>query len=249
MYKVVICDDERIIREGLKQAIPWDQYHFDEVLLAKDGVEALSLIREHRPDLVITDIRMPRMDGVQLLDAISDIPCQKMILSSYDDFEYMQAGIHHHVLDYLLKPIDTLQLCQRLEQFVPVRIQAQPIHSHRVFQPLMKLEYPDYYVNYVVQHIHQNYYRKWYVTDLASHLAVSESYLIRVFKAHVGITILDYLNRYRVNQALSLLQSGDKHYEIAEKVGFSDYKAFSYHFKKYLKMAPRTYVQSRHSAL
>ncbi|MFP4924427.1 response regulator, partial [Staphylococcus pseudintermedius] len=100
MYKVVICDDERIIREGLKQAISWEDYHFHEVWLAKDGIEGLSLIREHQPDLVITDIRMPRMDGVELLEAIKDLPCQKIILSSYDDFEYMQAGIHHHVLDY-----------------------------------------------------------------------------------------------------------------------------------------------------
>lgn len=245
MYKVVICDDERIIREGLKQAIPWHEYHFDEVWLAKDGMEGLSLIREHRPDLVITDIRMPRMDGVQLLDALTDIPCQKMILSSYDDFEYMQAGIHHHVIDYLLKPIDTDELCQRLAQFVPVTPQTQPISFAEIFQPLMKLEYTDYYVNQVIQHIHHHYHQQWHITDLAAQLEVSDSYLMRVFKTHVGITIWDYLNRYRIYQALSLLQRGDKHYEIAEKVGFSDYKAFSYHFKKYLKMSPRTFIRSR----
>ena len=60
MFKVVICDDERIIRQGLKQMIPWKEYHFTTIYTATDGVEALSLIRQHQPELVITDIRMPR---------------------------------------------------------------------------------------------------------------------------------------------------------------------------------------------
>lgn len=60
MFRVVICDDERIIREGLKQMVPWEDYHFTTVYIAKDGVEALSLIRQHQPELVITDMQMPR---------------------------------------------------------------------------------------------------------------------------------------------------------------------------------------------
>ena len=109
MFKVIICDDERIIRQGLKQMVPWEDYHFTTVYTAKDGVEALSLIRQHQPELVITDIRMPRKNGVDLLDDIKDLDCQVIILSSYDDFEYMKAGIQHHVLDYLLKPVDHSQ--------------------------------------------------------------------------------------------------------------------------------------------
>ena len=145
MFKVVICDDERIIRQGLKQMIPWKEYHFTTIYTATDGVEALSLIRQHQPELVITDIRMPRKNGVDLLDDIKDLDCQVIILSSYDDFEYMKAGIQHHVLDYLLKPVDHTQLEHILDILVQ-RLLERP-HStnddaayYTAFQPLLKID-------------------------------------------------------------------------------------------------------------
>ncbi len=73
------------------------------------------------------------------------------------------------------------------------------------------------------------------VSDLIQHIDVSESYAMRTFKDHVGITIVDYLNRYRILQSLQLLDRHYKHYEIADKVGFSEYKMFSYHFKNIYK--------------
>ena len=125
MFKVVICDDERIIREGLKQIIPWGDYHFNTIYTAKDGVEALSLIQQHQPELVITDIRMPRKNGVDLLNDIAHLDCNVIILSSYDDFEYMKAGIQHHVLDYLLKPVDHAQLEVILGRLVRTLLEQQ----------------------------------------------------------------------------------------------------------------------------
>ena len=225
MFKVVICDDERIIREGLKQIIPWGDYHFNTIYTAKDGVEALSLIQQHQPELVITDIRMPRKNGVDLLNDIALLDCNVIILSSYDDFEYMKAGIQHHVLDYLLKPVDHAQLEVILGRLVRTLLEQQSQNGrslascHDAFQPLLKVEYDDYYVNQIVDQIK------------------------RTFKDHVGITIVDYLNRYRILQSLQLLDRHYKHYEIADKVGFSEYKMFSYHFKKYLQMSPSDYCK------
>ncbi|MBE5675838.1 response regulator transcription factor [Staphylococcus sp. SS87] len=247
MFKVVICDDERIIREGLKQMIPWGEYHFNTIYTAKDGVEALSLIRQHQPDLVITDIRMPRKNGVDLLNDIGHLNCNVIILSSYDDFEYMKAGIQHHVLDYLLKPVDHAQLEGILKRLVRMLLEQQSHYGrslapcHDAFQPLLKVEYDDYYVNQIIDQIKQSYQTKVSVSDLIQHIEVSESYAMRTFKDHVGITIVDYLNRYRILQSLQLLDRHYKHYEIADKVGFSEYKMFSYHFKKYLQMSPSDY--------
>ncbi|EVS59852.1 hypothetical protein Q543_02784, partial [Staphylococcus aureus M1487] len=114
---------------------------------------------------------------------------------------------------------------------------------HDAFQPLLKVEYDDYYVNQIVDQIKQSYQTKVTVSDLIQHIDVSESYAMRTFKDHVGITIVDYLNRYRILQSLQLLDRHYKHYEIADKVGFSEYKMFSYHFKKYLQMSPSDYCK------
>lgn len=180
MFKVVICDDERIIREGLKQIIPWGDYHFNTIYTAKDGVEALSLIQQHQPELVITDIRMPRKNGVDLLNDIAHLDCNVIILSSYDDFEYMKAGIQHHVLDYLLKPVDHAQLEVILGRLVRTLLEQQSQNGrslascHDAFQPLLKVEYDDYYVNQIVDQIKQSYQTKVTVSDLIQHIDVSE---------------------------------------------------------------------------
>ena len=153
----------------------------------------------------------------------------------------MKAGIQHHVLDYLLKPVDHAQLEVILGRLVRTLLEQQSQNGrslascHDAFQPLLKVEYDDYYVNQIVDQIKQSYQTKVTVSDLIQHIDVSESYAMRTFKDHVGITIVDYLNRYRILQSLQLLDRHYKHYEIADKVGFSEYKMFSYHFKNIYK--------------
>ena len=153
----------------------------------------------------------------------------------------MKAGIQHHVLDYLLKPVDHAQLEGILEKLVRTLLEQQSHYGrslapcHDAFQPLLKVEYDDYYVNQIIDRIKQSYQTKVSVSDLIQHIDVSESYAMRTFKDHVGITIVDYLNRYRILQSLQLLDRHYKHYEIADKVGFSEYKMFSYHFKNIYK--------------
>ncbi len=243
MHTVIICDDERIIREGLKSSIQWSDYNFNEVLLAKDGEEALELIHLNHPLLVIIDIRMPKINGIQLLENIKDISCEKIILSSYDDYEYMKAGIQHKVTDYLLKPINQQELKQILNKIYEKYDDQEEKVDIEVFKPLKEVDYDDYYVNKIIQYILKHYHDKQSVKEMLSQFDASESYLMRIFKQEVGITILDYLNRYRVFKSLHLLEHHYKHYEVADMVGFSEYKVFSYQFKKYLEVSPSDYMK------
>ena len=95
MLKVFLVEDESVIRDGLRDNIPWEQYGFRFVGEAADGEMALPLIRKARPDVLITDIKMPCMDGLSLSRIVSkEFPEMKIIIiSGYDDFEYARQAI------------------------------------------------------------------------------------------------------------------------------------------------------------
>ena len=112
MLKVFLVDDESVIREGLRDNIPWEQYGYRFVGEATDGEMALPLIRKTMPDVLITDIKMPFMDGLSLSKIVSsEFPKMKIIIiSGYDDFEYARQAIEVGVEQYILKPITKLSL-------------------------------------------------------------------------------------------------------------------------------------------
>ncbi len=107
MLKVFLVEDESIVREGLKNNIPWQEYGYQFMGEASDGEMALPMIRKIRPDVLITDIKMPFMDGLALSQIVTqEIPDIKIIIiSGYDEFEYAQRAIRVGVEQYLLKPV------------------------------------------------------------------------------------------------------------------------------------------------
>ncbi len=118
MIKMIIVDDEPIIRQGLRETIPWEQYGVTVVAEAQDGREAIDKINQHKDlELVITDVKMPNMDGIALIEALSNHanPPKVIILSGYDEFEYAQQAIKNGVKDYLLKPVDIDELIRTVK--------------------------------------------------------------------------------------------------------------------------------------
>ena len=121
MYKVFLIEDEIVIREALERMIPWNEYGFELVGKAKDGEIALPMIRKTKPDVLITDIKMPFMDGLTLSSIVKkEFPeIRIVIVSGYDDFEYARKAIAIGVDDYLLKPIakaDFVRVLQKIQK-------------------------------------------------------------------------------------------------------------------------------------
>ncbi|CAM3826632.1 response regulator [Cohnella lubricantis] len=119
MYRAIVVDDEPIVRRGLISLIPKLDPEWIVAGEAKNGLEALELVKRETPDLVITDIRMPRMNGLDLLSALKEYPVHVVILSGYGFFEYAQTAIKFGAFDYLLKPVkppEILNLLQRLKE-------------------------------------------------------------------------------------------------------------------------------------
>lgn len=118
MLKIFLAEDEVIVRETIKRMIPWEELGFELVGEAADGEMALPLLIRQKPDLLITDIKMPFMDGLTLAKlAKKELPELKIvILSGYDDFNYAKQAINIGVEDYLLKPITKNALIERLSE-------------------------------------------------------------------------------------------------------------------------------------
>ncbi|GAF11449.1 DNA-binding response regulator, AraC family [Bacillus sp. JCM 19045] len=118
MYKVLIVDDESAVREGLRAIIPWEEYGFEVTELAKDGQEALHLCHNQSFDLLLSDIRMGQMDGLQLIKAIRtfDNRLHCLILTGYADFDYAKQAIQYQVAGYLLKPLEEENLIPFLKE-------------------------------------------------------------------------------------------------------------------------------------
>ncbi|WP_054956923.1 response regulator transcription factor [Paenibacillus dakarensis] len=127
MIKVLIVDDEPKLREGLKSIIAWDELGIEIVDTAANGSEALEKHKLYAPDIMIVDIRMPGMDGLQLIGSIRavDTKVRLLILSGYADFDYAQRAITHRVNGYLLKPVDEEELTAHLVQIKEVVEQEQ----------------------------------------------------------------------------------------------------------------------------
>lgn len=259
MLKILIVEDEDIIRKGLIHAVDWLSLDCVIVGEASDGAEGLKLIEEHKPDLVFTDIKMPLMGGIEMLEkAAKKHKFQSIILTSYSEFEYAKQAISLKVFEYLLKPVDEEKLVKIIEEV------KREISQERVYGNLMekaktgnevKLVDLDiyifsdtkenYYVSEALNQIKLNYSQKISIESIANGLNVSPSYLSRKFREATSQTFLDILNKYRVQKAIELLCSGKyRVYEVSDMTGFSEYKHFCNVFKKYTNSAPTEFMKT-----
>lgn len=120
MYKVVIVDDDILIRKGIRNVIKWRDYCCDVCAEASSGEEAIEIIKECKPDIVITDIKMPNMDGIELIREIKQIipKCKIIILTAYREFDYAQKAIRYGAFDFLLKPTKVEDLINVIQKAI-----------------------------------------------------------------------------------------------------------------------------------
>lgn len=254
MYSVLLVEDEEIIRNGIRLSIPWEEYGCHVVGEAGNGIEGEKLIEELCPDIVITDINMPVMDGLTMLSETKyKFDYAAVILTGYSEFEYAREAIRNGVSSYVLKPIDRDEMKEALEQAV---LESRNIHLLRQKNEKMKemqeisllpheTTYQDSVVTEVLEYIAENYRNKITLTELAQEFHYSERYISQKFQKAVGTTVIEYLNRYRIQKALGLLKEGKiSASKVGWECGIGEYKYFNYVFKKYIGCSAKEY-QSR----
>lgn len=140
MYSVMLVDDERILREGMRKFIPWEKHGFQVKFEASNGWEALNVIREHDVDLLFLDIRMPDMSGLELLARMKTRKqgLHVVILSGFNEFDYAREAMRYHVTDYLLKPVRTGEVMDLLEK---IRHEKEQRETDRMVKPLVQMDW------------------------------------------------------------------------------------------------------------
>ncbi len=142
MYKVLIADDEKYVRLFLRKCINWNDYGFEVAGEAKNGLDALRQMAELKPDVLVTDMDMPEVDGIRLIEeSLSLYPNMScIVLSGYKDYKYIRTAVQNNVFDYLLKPVKTEELIEVLKKLHDhmEENEAKEIHREREITTLKK---------------------------------------------------------------------------------------------------------------
>jgi two-component system response regulator YesN len=258
MIKIVVVEDEMLVKKGLILTTDWQKFDCEVVGEASNGIEGIEIIRKKRPEIVITDVRMPGMDGIKMIETLKGEGCKSefIIISGYSEFEYARQAVKLGVRDFLVKPIDDEDLdnalyntCREVRNKRTISKIQDKMDDMEDSRIMLFKEYiipgqeeSDDYATKAIKYIKQNYQKDITLKSAASSLYITESYLSRVFKANVGQTFSDYLNYYRIKMACTIMQESDtKIYEIANMVGFKDQRYFSVIFKKLVGLTPKEF--------
>lgn len=239
MLKILIVEDEYMSRTGLGRLIEKIDVDCQIVGYAEDGYEGMTMAKECSPDVIIADIKMPRMNGLEMFESLRKINmnCCFVILSGYAEFEYAQQGIALGVVDYLLKPV-TVSKIQQLLINIKERLSGQEEikESDSGMYSLL--------VSKVVQVIRAHYQEKITLENLADKYSVTPEYLSSLFSKEMGKPFVNYLKEFRMSKAKEMLRKENKKvYEVAFEVGYTDVKYFCRVFKEITGVTPRQYIQ------
>lgn len=258
MMRVVIIEDEEMIRWGLVHTLDWLGMGCVVVGEAEDGEKGLELITAKSPQIVLTDIKMPGMNGLEMIqEAQKNHRFKSIILTSYQDFTLAKRAIDLRASEYLLKPVDEDELKNIVERIaleidqeqLQLRLTSCPAvmqvdSSIQKWSKLMDYVSTDKLAESTLAIIMERYSEKLTVEQVAAENFVSSSYLSRRLKANLSHTFLELLNMYRVQQATRLMiQDGGFLYEISARTGFSDYKHFCNVFKRCMGITPREFMR------
>lgn len=234
MWKVMIADDEVYMLEALEKLINWNNLDCRLVYKAKNGEELIDKIKEEVPDIIITDVKMPLVSGMEVAKYIYEhlLPTKVIILTAYADFEYAKLAIEYDVCGYIVKTSAIEELPAMLRK---------AIAKLTLPNMLQEEEFPEDILSKLQKYIEDNYMEKLILSQIAEEVHANGSYLSHLYKSKTGQNLFDAINKMKLKKAKEYLVQGKRISEIATLVGFEDVSYFSRVFKKYESCSPRDY--------
>lgn len=242
VYRLVVVDDEVEIRNGIAQYFPWREIGFQVCADFENGQDALSYIARHDVDVVLCDIRMPVMNGMELTRELHRTHKQVKVvfLTGYKDFEYVKQALIYGAKNYIVKPTAYEELYQ---VFSKLKAELDEERGSRA-QPAETPEESSLSEKVVqtVQEYIRTRYRDANLEDAAARVHMNPQYLSTYFKEKTGESFSNYLLRVKMEAARKLLMNIQyKTYEVSELVGYSNAKNFTRAFKNYFGESPKEF--------
>lgn len=243
MYRVFIVDDAALVRKELVLTTPWEELGCVVIGQAEDGRAALQQITQLNPDIVITDIKMPYMGGLELIHELKEqgSEAEFILISAYSEFEYALDAIKLEVLNYILKPISDEELAQTIKKTIR-RISEKQKTNIRSDLFSFNTSSVNAHLRNAIAYIRSHYQEDLSIKEVAAVLYISESYLGKLFKMEINTTFVEYVTKVRIYESLELLKNKNMPiYEVSEQVGYKDYRYYGLLFKKMMGITPKEY--------
>lgn len=249
MKQILLVDDERIVLESISKTVNWHACGVTLAGVCKNAFEALEAIKNQHPDIVITDIKMPVMDGLELIHKVRefDTHVEFIILSGYGEFELAKQAMKEGVRHFLLKPCSEEEIREAVAGALKeLSMRSRRIESRTEMDELLEdqaRDFTDVILDYVQAHFaDEDLNLKWIAKEL---VFLNEDYVSKCFLRRTGSRFTSYLNQTRVEEARRLLESSVGCEAVARIVGYGNNpKYFAKVFKKYTGYTPKEYKDS-----
>ncbi|WHZ01164.1 response regulator [Neobacillus sp. YX16] len=246
MYDVVLVDDDVIVIEFLKKVIPWQDYGFQVVANFQDSSDALIFMLENPYDVLITDIGMPKLNGIELIEKLksSKINSYNVILSCHEEFTFAQQAIKLEAYDYILKESmeesNIIDLLDRLKN--KINQERFSSNQHLKVTQFLEMTTRNEDVIKAQKYVQTHLGEKISLTEVAEHLHLNSSYFSRMYKKETGEGFIEYVTRVKMEKALELLDQSIKTVEqIAYELGFESKSYFLKTFKRFYGLSPKSF--------
>ncbi|AIQ53856.1 response regulator transcription factor [Paenibacillus sp. FSL R7-0331] len=261
MLKVLLVDDEAPILNNLKRVLPWQEMGMEVAGMARSGMEALRIVEEEAPDLVLCDIRMPVMDGLTFVGKLREmgIESEVLLLSGYQEFDYAREAIRLGVKEYICKPIHYEELGNKVRN-IGAQIRSRQYkdklyNSIPLFHELPAAaeethkKTPEQLMNQAVKYISERLSHDLGIEEVARKIGISSSYFCLLFKNRFALTFVEYVTQQRIEAAKFMLASTDKSIAaISAGVGYQERRYFTKVFQKQTGMTPKEYRDRKDNA-
>lgn len=236
--RVLLVDDEIMIREGFKRLFDWEAHDCEVVGEAADGMEAMAQIDTLKPDIVIMDINIPIMNGLKVikLARMKHPDIAFVIVSGYDDFSYCREALRLQITDYILKPVNYEEFGTCIDNL------KISLFEKRVSATEESKEQEERTIESITRYMQANLAKEMSLSVLADEFHLNAQYISQLFKNEIGVNFLVYLTSIRMEKAKKLLLSTSLSVaEVAEQSGYGDYRVFTKVFKKSEGITPSQY--------